>query len=95
MDESVINILWINVIFGCCRPQIPFPEEVEIMVLGKSDPDSDVELTLKDQQGSFNVLLDNESVMFDLMDLIFAFLALRWADLLLLLFNVRVTKFIR
>ena len=36
------------------------------MVLVKQDPDSDVKFTLADQQGSLDVLLDDKSVVLDL-----------------------------
>jgi hypothetical protein len=48
VDEGIINVFQINTELGTAGTQIALWEKVEVLVLGKEDPNSDVELPLVD-----------------------------------------------
>lgn len=66
MNESIVDILQIDAEFcrGC--PQVAFFEEEYLMILIKEHPDSDVELAPEDEQGSLDILLNDERIVLDL-----------------------------
>ena len=92
MNKSIINICKINSKLRRRCPQVSFSEKIEVVVLGKSHPNSNVKLSLMNQQRSFDILLDYESVVFYSGWMRIALL-FRWTCLLLLLFDFFLLRF--
>ena len=65
VDKCIVDVLQVDSKFSGRRPKVPFFEEVQILVLSENDPHSDVEFSFVDQQGSFNVFLDDERIVLD------------------------------
>lgn len=66
MDSRIVHVLEVNAVLAARGPDVAFAEVVEVVVLVEEHPDSDVELTLANQQGPFDVFLNNEGVVLDL-----------------------------
>jgi len=66
VDILVIDVLEINLEFLRRGSEITLLEDVEIVVLVDKDPNTNIELSVKDEQGSFNILLNDERVVLDL-----------------------------
>jgi hypothetical protein len=62
VDEVVVQILCRHRVWLRRGPQIPLFEEVHIQVLSQSHPDSNIELSLVDQEWSLNILLNDEGL---------------------------------
>ena len=60
MDKGVIRC--IEVIFVGTRPDVALLEVVALVLMCHKHPQSDVKLTLRDQQWLLNVLLDDKHV---------------------------------
>jgi len=65
VDKCIVDVLQVDSKFSGRRPKVPFFEEVQILVLRENNPHSDVEFSFVDQQGSFNVLLDDKRIVLD------------------------------
>lgn len=66
VNRSVINVFKVDPKLRPGHSDIPFLEHVDVLVLIQQDPDSDIKFAIANEQGSLNVLLNDESVMLDL-----------------------------
>ena len=66
VDESVVDVLQIDPVLRRRSSQVPLFEEEQVVILVKEDPDTDIKLSLVDQERPLDVLLYDEGVVFDL-----------------------------
>jgi hypothetical protein len=64
MHESIIDITHVDLELSTTCSQVPFREEIKILILSQQYPNPNIELSLMNQQRSFDVLLNDESVKF-------------------------------
>ena len=65
MHELIVDVLVIDRVVGARQPQVALWEEVNILLLSKQHPHSDVEFALVNQQRLLDILLDDETIKFD------------------------------
>ena len=83
MDSRIVHVLEVNAVLAARGPDVAFAEVVEVVVLVEEHPDPDVELTLANQQGPFDVFLNNEGVVLDLVQTRSFGQCLGWTKLLM------------
>jgi len=66
VNKRVVHVGHVDAELRRSRSKVALLEEVEVVLLCETDPDSDVEFTLEDEQGSLEVLLNDECVVADL-----------------------------
>ena len=66
VDESVVDVLQIDPVLRRRSSQVPLFKEEQVVILVKEDPDTDIKLSLVDQERPLDVLLYDEGVVFDL-----------------------------
>lgn len=86
VDKVVVEVLRRHVVGLRGSAEIALLEEIDLVVLGHGDPDSDVELPFVDQQGSLYILLNNEGLRANLRFLV-AWLAPTGGGLVLCCFS--------
>ena len=64
MHESIIDITQIDLEFSTTCSQVPFREEIEILILRQQYPDPDIEFSLVNQQRPLDILLNDECIKF-------------------------------
>ena len=62
MHKVVVEIVRVHIISSARGAQVAFFKEVNFHVVCQRDPDSNIELTLLDQQRPLNILLNYESL---------------------------------
>ena len=83
VDSRIVHVLEVNAVLAARGPDVAFAEVVEVVVLVEEHPDPDVELTLANQQGPFDVFLNNEGVVLDLVQTRSFGQCLGWTKLLM------------
>lgn len=67
MNKKVVNIIQVESFRTCAT--VPFFEKEKVQVMCDQDPDANIEFSLVNKQGSFNVFLQDEVVILDFIEL--------------------------
>ena len=65
VNEVIVEVLSVHGVGLAGGAQVALSEEVDVHVLGESDPDPDVKLSFVDQQGPLDILLYDEGLRAD------------------------------
>lgn len=82
MNKSIVRILRIDIVFIWACSQITFLTDVNFTMWIDKNPNSNVEFSLFDEKGSFDIFLDDKTIMFILGFTLFN----QWFDFILWLF---------
>lgn len=63
VDSGIVHIFEVDAVLAARGPDVALAEVVEVVVLVEEHPHSDVELPLANEQGPFDVFLENEGIM--------------------------------